>query len=64
MTSLKNIEKWNNLFKRNNDMNKLLSEEDRNILHNLITELSSYDYSLNSLRIFLDLQVINISAKF
>lgn len=56
--SLKNVEKWNNLFRRNSVMNKLLSEEDRSILHNLITELSTYNFSFTSLRIFFDLQVI------
>lgn len=64
MSSLKNVEKWNTLFKRNNVMNKLLSDEDRSILHDLITELSTYDYTLKSLRIFLDLQVILIFTNF
>lgn len=57
MSVLKNAEELNKLFMRNKDMNKLLIEEDRNMLHNLINNLSE-DNPSTSLQTFLALQVI------
>lgn len=53
----KNVEELNALFMRNKDLNILLNEKDRQILHDLINELSQDNFS-NSLQTFLSLQVI------
>lgn len=58
MSVLKNAEELNKLFMRNKDMNKLLIEQDRNTLHNLINNLSE-DNCSTSLQTFLALQVIH-----
>lgn len=57
MVVWKNAEELNALFMRNKDLNILLNEKDRQILHDLINELSQDNFS-NSLQIFLSLQVI------
>lgn len=59
MFVLKNAEELNKLFVRNKEMNMLLNTEDRNILNNLLNEVSKAGYS-HLLQTFLALQVYNI----